>query len=262
MIRHAKSLSFSWGLGLLTLVVLLANTPQTNTLDETAWLFFAGLVAVMLNLGTMLDEDVASPASTAALMAYLTLGHDQSAALWSITVGALVGSVIWLLRTMRHGRRDYGRVLHNITMSVARMVLSVAISGEAYRQFGGLMPLDRLNGSDILPLGVLVIVYLAAYAGIQFLEAYVLRRRTPRKVIQSWQDEVGLVLLPLPFAVVGAVAYHQLSDLAFFILIAGLLTVATGVNLISRTQADQPGPQRPARRGLRAGCPTAECQEF
>ncbi len=56
-------------------------------------------------------------------------------------------------------------------------------------------------------------------------------------MIQSWQNEVGLVLLPLPFAIVGAVAYHQLSDLAFFILIGGLLTVATGVNLISRTQA-------------------------
>jgi PAS domain S-box-containing protein len=237
MIRRLKSLLFSWGLGLLTLLVLLANIPQTDTLDETAWLFFAGLVAVMLNLGTMLDEDVASPASTAALMAYLTLGHDQSAALWCITAGALVGSVIWLLRTMRHRRRDYGRVLHNITMSVARMVLGVAISGWAYRQFDGPLPLDHLNGSDILPLCVLVIVYLAAYAGIQFLEAYVLRRRPPRKVIQSWQDEVGLVLLPLPFAVVGAVAYHQLSDLAFFILIAGLLTVATGVNLISRTQA-------------------------
>ena len=129
MIRRAKSLLFSWGLGLVTLVVLLANIPQTDTLDETAWLFFAGLVAVMLNLGTMLDEDVASPASTAALMAYLTLGHDQSAALWCITAGALVGSVIWLVRTMRPGRRDYGRVLHNITMSVARMVLGVAISG-------------------------------------------------------------------------------------------------------------------------------------
>jgi PAS domain S-box-containing protein len=219
------------------MVVLLANIPQTDTLDETAWLFFAGLVAVMLNLGTMLDEDVASPASTAALMAYLTLGHDQSAALWCITVGALVGSVIWLVRTMRRSRRDYGRVLHNITLSVARMVLGVAISGAAYRQFDGLLPLNRLNSLDILPLIVLAVVYLAVYAGIQFLEASVLRRRTPRQVIQSWQDEVGLVLLPLPFAVVGAVAYHQLSDLAFFILITGLLTVATGVNLISRTQA-------------------------
>ncbi len=237
MIRRAKSPLFSWGLGLLTLLVLLANVPQADTLDETAWLFFAGLVAVMLNLGTMLDEEVASPASTAALMAYLTLGHDQSAALWCITVGALVGSVIWLLRTMRHGRRDYGHVLHNITMSVARMVLGVGISGRAYRQFDGLLPLDRLNGSDILPLSVLVIVYLAVYAGIQFLEAYVTGRRTPRKVIQSWQNEVGLVLLPLPFAIVGAVAYHQLSDLAFFILIGGLLTVASGVNWISRTQA-------------------------
>jgi PAS domain S-box-containing protein len=237
MIRRARSPLFSWGLGLLTLLVLLANVPSTDTLDETAWLFFAGLVGVMLNLGAMLEEEVASPASTAALMAYLTLGHDQSAALWCITAGALAGSVIWLLRTMRHGRRDYRRVIHNITMSIARMVLGVAVGGWVYQQADGQLPLDRLNGSDVLPLIVLVIVYLAAYAGIQFLDAYTLRRRPPRMVIQSWQDEVGVVLLPLPFAVVGAVAYHELSELAFFILIGGLVTVATGVNLISRTQA-------------------------
>ncbi len=236
MVRPVKLSAFSSILGLLTLGLLLANVPAIETLDEAAWLFFAVLVGLMLNLGTMLDSEVISPASTAALMAYLTLDSDHAAALWCITTGALGGSLLWLLRTMRHGRQDYSRVIHNITVGITQMVLGLGVAGWFYRQMGGELPLHELSGADIPPVIVLVVVYLAVYASIQFLEAYILRRRKPRSVIQSWQNDVGMVLWPLPFAVVGAVAYHKLSDPAFFILIAGLLTVAAGVNLISRTR--------------------------
>jgi len=125
MTRRLRTPIFSWGFGLLTLVVLLTNIPDSSHLNSSLWLFFAGLVALMLNLGSMLSEGVVSPASTAALMAYLTLGQAESAAaaaLWCVTAGTLIGNLIWLLRTLPsgHSRRDYARVIHAKSTSTTR----------------------------------------------------------------------------------------------------------------------------------------------
>jgi len=231
---------FTWALGLLTVVVLLANVPETSTIDVSVWVFYAGLVALMLNLGTMLNEGVISPASTAALMALLTVGGYDSAdsALWCVTVGALVGNLVWLLRTLPTGplHRQYTRVIRSIMTDIAQMTLGLVVGAWAYGRLGGALPLTRLATRDITPLFGLIIAYLAVYLGILFLDAYLVRQWTPRKVVDHWYGGMGVVLLPLPFAIVGAVVYHELSRLAFIILISGLLIITTGVNLISRTQ--------------------------
>jgi NtrC-family two-component system sensor histidine kinase KinB len=241
MIRRGRIPFFSGGLGILTLIALLANVPKTELLDTSVWLFYAGFVALMLNLGTMLNEGVVSPASTAALMAYLTLGKDGTVAgaLWCVTVGALVGNLIWMLRTLptQQTRRQYLRVIHGIVVDVAQMTLGLVIGGWAYRLFGGILPLDRLGNDDIIPLTILVVTYLATYLGILFLESFLIWQKTPRTVLAGWQGGLESILLPLPFGIVGAVAYHDLSQLAFMILIGGLLIIVTGVNLLSRTQA-------------------------
>lgn len=241
MIRRAKTPFFSWGLGLLTLVALLTRIPGPENQDLTVWVFYVALVALMLNLGTMLNEDVVSPASTAALMAYLTLGEGDSvsAALWSVTVGALLGNLVWMLRTwpVHRSRREYARVIRSITVGIAQMTLGLVVGGWAYRQCGGDLPLSRLGKADLVPLAALVAAYLTVYLGILFLASYLARRMTPRMVMQRWEGGIESILLPLPLAIVGAVAYHGLSRLAFVILIGGLLTVVTGVNLLSRTQA-------------------------
>lgn len=241
MLRYSKIPIFSWGLGLLTVLLLSTHIPQT---DDVAglWLFFAGLVALMLNLGTMLNEGVVSPASTAALMAYLTIGHERdqgAAALWCVAVGSLIGNLVWLLRTppSTHSRREYSRVIKSITVGTSQLTLGVFAAGVVYQGFDGALPLRQLDESNIVLLGAFVSIYLAVYLGILFLEAYLIRHMMPRTVIERWQGGVETILTPLPFAVVGAVAYRELSQLAFIILIAGLLTVVTGANLLNRTQA-------------------------
>ena len=240
MSRRLRTPIFSWGFGLLTLAVLLANVPNSGHLNSSLWLFFAGLVALMLNLGSMLSEGVVSPASTAALMAYLTLGEagSEAAALWCVAAGTLIGNVAWLLRTLPrgHSRREYARVIRSITVGTAQLTLGVLIAGAAYQAADGRLPLDRLTNADIVPLGIFATVYPVVYWGVMFLEAYFSRQRTTRIVFGSWEGGIEIVLLPLPFAVVGAVAYHELSQLAFLILIGGLLVVAMGMNLLSRAQ--------------------------
>ncbi|MBN2304318.1 MAG: GAF domain-containing protein [Anaerolineae bacterium] len=240
--RHSRIPVFSWGLGLCTLAVLVTHIPQTDDLDIGLWLFFAALVALMLNIGTMFSEGVVSPASTAALMAYLTIGDEgdlASAALWCVAAGSLIGNLAWLLRTppSERSRREYSRVVKSIVVGTAQLTLGLFVAGWMYRAVGGDLPLVRLDKSQIAPLVVFVAAYLLVHLGIMFLEAYLALGRTPRKVLESWQGSAQSILLPLPFAAVGAVAYHELTQLAFLILIGGLLTVVTGVNLLSRTQA-------------------------
>jgi signal transduction histidine kinase len=241
MILRSRIPFFSWGCAALTLVALFTHIPSTSAMDTSVWLFYAGLVALMLNLGTMLNEDVVSPASTAALMAYLTMGESDSmaAALWSVTVGALTGNLIWLFRTLptRHSRREYARVIRSIIVGITQMTLGLVVGGWVYRQLDGALPLVRLDNADLVPLAALVTAYLTVYLGILFLASYLARRMTPRMVVQRWEGGIESILLPVPFAIVGALAYHALTQLAFVILIGGLLTVVTGVNLLSRTQA-------------------------
>lgn len=241
MIRRVNIPIFLGSLGILTLVALFANVPDATSLDSTMWLFYAGLVALMLNLGTMLNEGVVSPASTAALMAYLTLGEENgiAGALWCVTVGTLAGNLVWLLRTIptNQTRRQYARVIRSILVDIAQMTLSLVIGSWVYRALDGALPLDQLSSADVVPLAALVLTYLLAYLGILFAEAYIVFQQTPPSVVASWQGGIETIILPLPFAVVGAVAYHGLSELAFVILIGGLLVVVAGVNMLSRTQS-------------------------
>jgi GAF domain-containing protein len=241
MIQRSGILILSWILGLVTLAVLLVNVPDTGQLDVTLWVLFAVLVGLMLNLGTRLDEIVVSPAPTAVLMTYLTIGEGDAApaALWSVAIGALVGNLVWLSRALpvRHSRLEYWQMFRSISISTAQLTLGLYISGWAYQLFGGRLPLEQLDSSDILPLSGFLSIFLSVYLSVLLLEAHLYRRRTPRMVAQYWQGLVGNILLPVPFAVVGAVAYHELSRLAFGILIAGLLIIVAGVHLISQAQA-------------------------
>jgi signal transduction histidine kinase/signal transduction protein with GAF and PtsI domain len=224
----------------LAAAVLAANVPAQGEYDLHAALFFAALVALLFNLGAVLNEGVISPAPTAALMAYLTLGHkgDAPAALWSAALGSAAGAVIWFLRApwasrlRRHNESFFrGAITHT-----ARMPIGLYLGGAAYRVFDGRLPLDRLGQSDVLPLAALVAVFLAVYLGLLIWQA-ANKRPAPSAGEQPWQTLFGMILLPLPFAALGPVAYHALSPLAFGLTITGLLGAVAGVYVISQGQA-------------------------
>lgn len=225
----------------LAVAVLAANVPAGGAFDLHAAVFFAALIALLFNLGTVLTEGLISPAPTGALMAFLTLGTGGSApaALWSAALGSVAGVVIWSLRApwTSRPRRQNAPILRSAVTQLARIVLALYLGGLVYDLFDGRLPLDYLDNADILPLAALVAVFLAVYLGLLVWQAPARSRGAHPGGDQPWQTLSGMILLPLPFAVLGPVAYHALSPLAFGLTIAGLLGAVAGVYVISQGQA-------------------------
>lgn len=237
-IRNAAAVAIP---GTLAAAILAANAPAQRDYDPYLALFFVALVGLLFNLGAALKEGWISPAPTAVLMAYLTLGQDGNApaALWSVALGSFVGVVVWLLRApwMPRLRRYTEHIIRNVIASITQMTLGVYCGGWFYDALGGRLPLDRLDNADMLPLAALAMVFWAVHLGLLVVQA-------PAKTLggssigdQPWQTLFGIILLPLPFAALGAVAYHALSPLAFGLTIAGLLGAVAGVFVISQSQA-------------------------
>jgi len=204
----SKRLLFVGTLSLFTLAALLSTAFPAASL----WIFFVLLIGLMLNLGIKLDDILISPAPTAALLAYLTLG---TGALWSIAAGVLLGYILlWVYQK---------RVMVQAGLFTAnRLILGLFLAHVVYQQVDGELPLQNLTTSDIFPLALLILVYLGidlAILGTGFL----------RQLSRSGPEALGIFFVPLPFAVVGAVTYHQLSSLAFGLLIFSFLIVVLGM---------------------------------
>jgi len=236
MYRRFRLPLFLTGLGILTLAVLFKDLPTIQ--DVPLWTFFAVLTGLMVNLSFSLTDDVISPAPTVGLMAYLTLNDEPSAALWCVAIGSLVGGMIWSIRILVTRGLPWNprRLLLTSLLRTIRLTLSLFTGGWVYSQFNGRLPLDRLNEGDVLPLAWFVAVYSAAYLSILILHVRLRRRRAVRLLKREWQALTAMLLLPLPLALLGAVTYHDLSQIAFNILVLGLFIVAIGVYVISQTQ--------------------------
>jgi len=146
----------SWALGLLTLAVLVLNLPEQIDSVLGLWVLFAALTAFALNFGVLLTSGEISPAHVFSIMAFLTLGHVGRAgeALWSVAVGALVGSLIQVARSDEWlpRRRVTARSLGVVAETMAHLTLSLLVGGAIYVTLGGRLPLGRMSPADAIPL--------------------------------------------------------------------------------------------------------------
>ena len=239
--RAKRNTAFiSWGLGLLTVVVLVLN-PLDGLGDVLGlWLLFMLLTAFALNLGILLTTGEISPAHVFGIMAFLTLGRQGSSAhaLWAVAVGALLGGLLqvaradeWLPR-----RRVTARSLSSVAETMARHTLSLLVAGALYRQTGGRLPLGSMGPADAFPL----LAFAAGYV-LMYLLFFVLHVRLQGQAISQvlatdWVTVAGAVLLPVPFGILGAVVATDLDNLSWTILIAGLVLVVVGVYGLSRME--------------------------
>ncbi len=237
----SKTLFISWLLGLLTLVVLILNRPEALPPDMLGlWVLFVILIAFGLNINVLISSGEINPAHLFAIMAYFILGHDQQAAeaLWAVAAGALLGGLIrvaraeeWLPR-----RRVTARSLASVAEIMAQLTLSLLVAEVLYLQVGGQLPLIALQHSNTLPLFIFSLGFVLIYA-LFFVLRVRLEGRAASTVLAADRVMVfGVIILPIPFAILGALIHSELDTLPWMLFLSGLVLALIGLYGLGRTQ--------------------------
>ncbi len=226
------------GLGLLTLVVLLLNLPNHDIASGTGGilLIYGLLTALGLNFGIRVEGGKFSATHAISLLALLSLPAAAAAySLWAIALGGLVGGLI----AVRSMQRTAG--MTRLFFLIARVTLSFYSGALVYN---GVLPLGNLTVGDLLPVIVFGVVTSAVYLALFVFQVYA----------EGWDigllrasalEIVIILLLPLPFAVVGAVIYNTLTPLSFslYLLAFALIVIhpqgTLGAQLRLRRQVEE-----------------------
>ena len=216
-------------MGLLTIAALALNLPdQAALVSNTGILIAYGVMtAFVINFGVAIGGNELSPVHGVGMMLLLSLPRDEfSTALWVIAVASLAGKLIY------HVRAGGKHPVSSIITGTARVTLSFYAAGLVYQ---GPLPLNDLNDATLLP----VLVYGLAYCAITAL-LFAFEAVSEGKTLRSFQGKSVEILLllvfPIPFAVLGAVIYNQLSNLLFAIYLASLALIMVRVNETARNQ--------------------------
>ena len=232
--------AISWMLGFLTLIVLILNIPERLDSVLGLWLLFFALTAFALNQNVLLVSGEISPAHMFGIMAFLTLGEGTrtAEAFWAVAAGALLGGLLQVARSDEWlpRRRVTVRSLATVAETMAQLTLTLLVAGAVYIRMGGRLPLGSMRPGDAVPLLAFSFIYVLVY-----LLFFALRVRLEGKVVSevlraNWVALTGVVLLPVPFAILGAAIATDLDNLSWTFFIAGLVLVVVGVHGLSRTQ--------------------------
>ncbi|NDJ86539.1 MAG: GAF domain-containing protein [Chloroflexi bacterium] len=239
-IRKHQADIIGWISGLLTIVLLFTSLPDFTTTNTGLWLVTAGLTALMLSFGLSFSQGEISAAHAIGIMAYLTMASSQDIGqpLWAVAAGAFIG--IAIRAGQRHQEswlRWFQNLLGTALRTMGQLVLGLAIGGWTYQRLGGDLPLDHLEPGDILPLSAFVTSYLAVYLSLLLVHVRSQQgERFEHVVLHNWQSVLSVLLIPVPIAIVSAVVYHTISDVAFALMSAALAVIATGIHGISHAQ--------------------------
>ena len=206
------------GLGLLTLAVLLFNLPTRGIAADTSGilLIYGLLTALGLNFGIKVEGGEFSAAHAVGLLALLSLPADAVPySLWTIALGGLVGGLI----AVRSMPRSAG--LTRLILLIARVTLSFYAGALVY---SGALPLVNLTLGDLLPLIIFGVVTSAVYLALFVFQVY--GEGWDVGLLRVSAPEMGvLLLLPLPFAALGAVIYNTLPLLPFSLYLASFALI-------------------------------------
>lgn len=230
-----------WLAGISTIALLLSTPPAFPSDDLGLWIIIVALTASIINFGLTFTQGEISAAHSVGIMAYLVLARpdDTSAPLWAVTIGVLIG--ITLREAPRYGLSDWRRFTRDVwgiaSRTIGQLVLSLAIGGWFYQQLDGELPIQQLDYADIIPVLGFISVQLAVYLTLSVVH---MRSRQGhqfrRRILLNWQSLIGVLLVPLPVALVAAVVYSTTSPVAFIMLSFALFITVMGVYAISRSQ--------------------------
>jgi PAS domain S-box-containing protein len=235
-----QAVIINWLAGILAIAVLILAPINLSDLNLGLWLMIVSLTAIVINIGLTFSEGEINAAHTVGIMAYLILATPDGSGdpLWAISIGTLIGVFI---REARHYNWTHWDELSRTIWepairSIGQIVLSLATAGWIYRQLDGQIPLRRLETSDLLPLLGFVAVNLAVYLALTLVYMRSRKGQQFNALLLNWQSLVGILLIPIPMAILGASAYHSISTLAFEMLAFGFVVMLIGVYGLSHTQ--------------------------
>ncbi|MGD9049146.1 MAG: GAF domain-containing protein, partial [Anaerolineae bacterium] len=169
---------------------------------------------------------VHSLAGVIDLAAVLALGPTGGA-----LVAVLSGVACLELDALVRDRLTRRHLLETPLFNAGLKALMALVAGSLYVQLGGTLPLSSLDAQTALAIGAVCLVWFAldhlAWGIWDYLGGGLDRLR--RFVLDAFPAALLIELLPLPFSVVVALVYTQLSWLAFsllalFVVAAALLT--------------------------------------
>ncbi len=205
---------------LATLAILLTSVPSGF------WgqgVLYGVLTAFAVAFGIQLNENEFGPVHAVGVLAFLASVPDAQATLiWAIWLGAVVGSVA--VATRRNES-----LWRTATVVGARVTISYYLASLCYALVGGVSPLDAANVSEISPqLVAYTACYALLYGAFYILDLFVGGQPIERVLRTHWLTLTLVLVIPMPFAVLGAVVAVTLTGPWFTVVLLGLvLSIAT-----------------------------------
>ncbi len=226
-----------WLLVAITATVLLTNLPDLGVLQTTASLMLVatGFTALALYFRALLSEGALSPAHLVGVLVFLAEPQLASTSLWFIALGGLLGWGALRLRAALRGIALPSTWLRTAIYLVTRVTLSFFVAGQMYLTLNGSSdPFQGIVRANLWSQGVLIsaysLVYLTVYFSIFLLEMYDSGQSLPAILHDNITAIFSILVLPIPFAVLGAELYNaNVTTLAFVILLLGLVLLITGL---------------------------------
>ncbi|MDX1994404.1 MAG: GAF domain-containing protein [bacterium] len=219
-----------------SLALLIFSVPSFDVVAayQVHLLLYAILTGLAVAFAVILTESELSIAHMIGMLAFLALPAEVfSAGLWAVTIGALCVTMVKVVQASREIRSQRWRELSFV---LARQTICFYVAGQIYLNVGGILPLKQdtwdFDLTAGLQLGLYCFVYVTLYLACFMLE-YMPQNRLRRSDLVSG---FIVLLLPLPFAVLGAVIANQLAPTLEVITLIGLAMIILGLYALSRSE--------------------------
>jgi signal transduction histidine kinase len=227
---------------------------------------YAGLVALAITLSIPIAHSQLSLAHAGTMLAFLSLPAFVAPAMTiAVFVGALIGSVIiiWVGWQVDEERAPTRANAYTGVFIIAGITLSFFASSHLYTDIlRGNLPLKTVLLSEIASQGLVLLAYtlvhVAVYLAVFTLQLYSETADWQRVVSHDLSKLAIIVLLPLPFALVGvniarrdeSVVLYGMTMTAAALIVIGLFAV-NGSERRWRRQAQELGVLSSATQALR-----------
>ena len=224
-----------WTLIVITVGVLLSSAGQLDfdvLVDQTTFMIiYLFLLIFSLYFGVILTEGELSTTHLVGMVAFLAMPREAfPITTWVMFIGAVIGAVTLQIRerVQPRVRRRQPVNLRSMAFVIARVTLSFWVSGQLYLISGGTLPLGRLPddvGQMILSLVIYALVYVTLYFAVFLLEVYSEGHSVAQILRSNLLRVAAIMILPIPFAFLGAEILNELSSASQTTFFAGTILI-------------------------------------